>query len=403
MTDKPKVLIWNSYKLEPKGGPAGYLFNIYDYVKEEGIENIDFLNNYDNSSKKNEIILFIKKIIKKISADSYKSNIIYKKHKLNLWIEKLLKSQKLDIDINLNEYDFIHFHSTWELFKYRKLLIDYNGIVLLTSHSPKVFHKEITEDAYDLSFNKVEKEKRIILENIDVYSFTRADYVIFPCEFSEEPYKNSWDDYANIVNQKKIKYLPTSIKKVAGKHKKDYIRNKYGINEDDILISYVGRHNFVKGYDLIKKFAKKIWEENKENDIYFIIAGKESPLKGLKDKRWIEIGWTNDPHSIIEASDLFILPNRETYFDLILLEVLSLGKPVLLSETGGNRYFKKFSERDLYYFEKESIDDMVNEFNCFLKKKNDNNININERIFDNNFTLDIFIKKYLCLLRELEG
>jgi hypothetical protein len=27
---------------------------------------------------------------------------------------------------------------------------------------------------------------------------------------------------------------------------------------------------------------------------YFLIAGKEEPLKGIKNDRWIEVGWTND-------------------------------------------------------------------------------------------------------------
>ena len=43
--------------------------------------------------------------------------------------------------------------------------------------------------------------------------------------------------------------------------------------------------------------------------------------------------WTNDPHSLINASDMFILPNKETYFDLIMLEVLSMGKIVLATNT----------------------------------------------------------------------
>jgi len=393
MSYKPKVLIWNSYKLEPKGGPAGYLYNIHEYIKSEKINEIDFLNDYSDS-RQSKTSLFIKKILKNIAPD------YHKRYSLKLWIDNILKKKNFNLDINLDKYDFIHFHSTWELFKNRELLNNYNGKILLTSHSPKVFHKELTEDLFNLSYKKVDKEKSVILENIDTYSFSRADYVIFPCEFSEEPYRNSWNEYDNIVNREKVKYIPTSIKKIEKKNNGDFIRKKNEIGKNDIVISYVGRHNLVKGYDLIKKFAKKIW---KKQDVYFLIAGNEAPLKGLEDKRWIEIGWTKDPHSIIEASDVFILPNRQTYFDLILLEVLSLNKPVLLSETGGNKHFKKFSKSNLYYFQKSNIDSMIKQFENFLNDQNDNNLLLNERIFNNNFTLDIFIDRYFELLRELKG
>lgn len=47
---------------------------------------------------------------------------------------------------------------------------------------------------------------------------------------------------------------------------------------------------------------------------------------------------------------MFILPNRETYFDLVLLEVMSLGIPVLASYTGGNKYFEKINDSGIYFF-----------------------------------------------------
>lgn len=70
---------------------------------------------------------------------------------------------------------------------------------------------------------------------------------------------------------------------------------------------------------------------------------------GLKDSRWKEVGWTNDSQSIIAASDVFVLPNRETYFDIIMLEVLSCGKIVIASRTGGNKYFEKIGAKGVFY------------------------------------------------------
>jgi len=46
---------------------------------------------------------------------------------------------------------------------------------------------------------------------------------------------------------------------------------------------------------------------------------------------------------------------------------------------------------------------MIKQFENFLNDQNDNNLLLNERIFNNNFTLDIFIDRYFELLRELKG
>ena len=90
------------------------------------------------------------------------------------------------------------------------------------------------------------------------------------------------------------------------------------------------------------------------------------PICGLKNQHWIEIGWTNNPYSIIEASDLFILPNRETFFDLILLEVLSLGKNVLISWCGGNKKFADFNSEGILFF--HNVDEALKQIKYLYTK-----------------------------------
>lgn len=127
-------------------------------------------------------------------------------------------------------------------------------------------------------------------------------------------------------------------------------------------------------------------------------------MKGLIHEKWIEAGWVDDPYSIINASDIFVLPNRETYFDLILLEVMSLGKPVLLPYNGGNKYFKRFLSKGLVFYNEGNLKDMVN---TFVKYYNDFSHweeygKINKDIFDNFFNNDIFGNNYLMLVNGLD-
>ena len=69
----------------------------------------------------------------------------------------------------------------------------------------------------------------------------------------------------------------------------------------------------------------------------------------MRDERWIEVGWTDEPHSLTNASDCLVVPNRQTYFDLVILEGLSLGIPIVTSMTGGNKYFKKEKCGGVFY------------------------------------------------------
>ena len=243
-------------------------------------------------------------------------------------------------------YDIIHFHSAEKMYLCRDFLDQYNGKVILTSHCPCGIHKERIDKLNPIDY-KLMKKQIDKLEELDRYAFERADYIIFPCKDAEEPYFNTWSRYASIRKDEKYRYMPTGIIACHAKENREEYRKKYGIPNDAFVVSYVGRHNEIKGYADLKQIGKDVLEDA---NTYFLIGGKEEPIKGLDNERWIEVGWTTDPYSLVSASDVFVLPNKQTYFDLVLLEVLSLGIPVVLSDTGGNKFFKKYNLNGLKYF-----------------------------------------------------
>lgn len=391
-----KVLIWNTYELKSTGGPAGYLYNIQQYIKNSKIENIVFLSDIidikDLKETKYDYLLF--KVFNKIWR------LFQKDNSLNIlyFIKKVLsKKEYKKININLNKFDFIHFHTSYELTKYLEFLKEknFNGKTILTTHTPKPTYLEIIEDWNHLKVNNIPNTILNQLKEIDNFSFNKADILLFPDRTALEPY-TVWDDFTKIETKQKLRFIPTGINPVSFKECKDSILAKYNIPNGSFVISYVGRHNETKGFDLLKKFGEKIL--NKYDNIYFLIAGKEEPIKGISHERWIEVGWTNDPFSIINASNIFVLPNKETYFDLILLEVMGLNKPILLSNTGGNKYFKEKS-LDLYYFEGSNLDSMINAFeDNIYNKEFDNNKNKNYII--NNLQTSNYVDKYLDFLNH---
>lgn len=390
------LIYFKENELAPTGGPKGYLYNLNKELKRLKISNIEFLNEKINEDSK------IKRIYKRIETKPMKRFKEIFRNGVTVALNVIENNKKMYSKIDFNKYDIIHFHSTLSMYLVKDSLESYKGKVLLTSHTPEVAYKEMIEENAS-KFNKIVlKNKLKKLEIIDQYAFERADYIIFPTEEAEEPYFHTWEKFKNIKDNhtEKFKYIPTGINEIKLDESINF-RKKYNIPDNAFVVSYVGRHNEIKGYDQLKKIGKTILE--KYPDVYFMIGGIEKPLKGINNDRWIEVGWTNKAHELINSSNLFVLPNKETYFDLVLLEVMNIGKNVVLTNTGGNKYFKQFDSSELYYYDYEDIDSACKNIeNAYQKFKNHKLTEIdNKRIFENNFTIEKFTNNYLNLLNDI--
>ncbi len=389
-----KVLVYmQSSELAPVGGPRGYIYNLKKELDKRENVNIFFVesgretvNKYKNKIENlhngnlKKVLVIIKSIIKHL-------NIMY--------------GFKHEALCNLNDYECVHFHSTLDMYNVRDSLEGYKGKVILSTHSPTLLSKEIYDSRstfekkyFGFIYNKLIK--------MDEYAFNRANYIVFPCPDAEEPYYNNWDEYSKIKEEKAryYRYVLTGIPQCTVQESRAEIRNKYNIPQDAFVVSYVGRHNEIKGYDLLKRIGEKILTDE---NTYVLVAGKEEPIKRLDNKKWIEIGWTNDPHSLIAASDVFVLPNRETYFDLVMLEVLSIGQIVVASKTGGNRQFDKMGCRGIFLY--DNLDEAISVIEKLklyseedLKKMRDNN----RLLFEEKFTCEVFADNYIKLYEGIQ-
>jgi len=378
--------------LSPRGGKLGYNYHLKQQLDTLGVTNIHYIA---GTSVKYEM----SKNVNQLKNSWYKHVLIIIKSVISKFLT--LYGFRHKAIVPLNQYDIVHFHSTLDMFNAKDSLKSYKGKVVLTSHTPTIQSKEM----YDQLTQWEKKHMNWFYKNlikIDEYAFNRADNIIFPCPEAEEPYFNNWKQYASIKESKKdcYRYLLSGTEKRIAKRSKEEVCKKYNIPRDAFIISYAGRHNEIKGYDILKDIGKNILD--KHPNVYFLIAGKEEPISGLTEDRWIEVGWTTDPHSLIAASDIFILPNRETYFDLIMLEVLSLGTPILASDTGGNKHFKQYKNCGIYSYENTDEAERIIEKTMNLDEKEKNEIkrkNIN--LFETIFSLDIFAKNYIELINNI--
>lgn len=392
-----KVLIFKkANELRPIGGPAGYNYNLKRGIDALADTNgIDFFYlESDEKSFGNRVKDYIKKKVVSKLSKSVKARLT--DHYVVADCKQVLKG--LENGISFDNYDIIHFHSTLDMYKNRHALKNFNGKIILSSHCPKAQHVELVDDV--VTDNCAKKNELLFkkMKMVDEWCFDNASFIFFPCEEAMEPYFQSWDEFADIYrrNKSKFRYILSGLEPVYAKKTKSEIREHYDIPFDAKVVCFVGRHNITKGYDTLIELYKKC------PDVYFLLAGATSSIEYPKDKRWIEVGWTNDPYSIVNASDLFVLPNKQTYFDLVLLEVLSLGIPVLLSNTGGNKYFTKYNNLGFLYF--DTVDEAEHNINSFFDKTMDERIRMgeeNRKLFMEVFDSSKFAKSYCDLLKSL--
>lgn len=251
-------------------------------------------------------------------------------------IKNELANTKLLPDELLKRVKAIHTHTVADLLKVSNLL-DVKGIkgvkLILTSHTPE----SVADEYYNQKKLEGYSEKNLddlynAWREIELLAYQKADIVIAPSKDALEPARIVLGD--QFINNKLTRFVETGAEAISSNLTKSEARKKYGV-KTQLVIGYLGRHNHIKGYDVLKIAAQNILKEYP--DVTFLIAGDlgKGKYAPLNHPRWIECGRVN-PADFLPALDLFVLPNRQTYYDLAFLEVMSQGIPIICSRTGGN-------------------------------------------------------------------
>lgn len=395
-----KVLIFFPHPLrERHGGPYAYLFHLKEGLK--GLSHsISFLSDILPSAAEtvnsNQSPSILKKIIKPFLPADWMN-----KYRAKNWFTEL-ENQKPEVAAEyINQFMVLHFHETIDIWRYKDLLKNYKGKILLTSHTPKPCHLELIEDIWKISANNLNKKIVYQLQQIDSFAFHKADGIFSPCKEATESYYELWSEFSNITRKKQTHYLPTGIKKQIAVKSAEEIRKQFYIPSTAFVFCFTGRKSNVKGFDLLVEAARSLLEKNIA--VYFLVIGNNEEAPVINNNRWIETGWTNDPQSFIAASDITVVPNRHTYFDLSVLETLSLGKPLLLSNTGGNKYFKQFHSPGILYHEPDA-ESLNNEMmNCINQKEKLPDYGLyNENLYEQYFRCERFATEMMNYYNSIQ-
>jgi UDP-glucose:(heptosyl)LPS alpha-1,3-glucosyltransferase len=155
---------------------------------------------------------------------------------------------------------------------------------------------------------------------------------------------------------------------------REEIRNKYGIQKDNVVFLFVGSHDKVKGLlpllhafsrlegtsarliivgedkHLIASYRDKVKELDLENKVFFAGAQKEVAR-------------------FYHAADAFVLPSFHEGSSLALLEAMACGLPVLVTDTGGAEELVRDGVNGFVVPAPPRIDDLEKNLRKILDKK----------------------------------
>lgn len=406
------------YLSERAGGPPGYLANLL-----LGLNKTDYLDNlrilFDTYHGKKPTyspqIGAIKHAVKKVVCSVPGGRRFYaefiSKHQRNQYSnlkkilsnpDELIPDSRLIDRIDWKKTRTIHVHTAVDVVKiknYMRKNFITNTKVILTAHTPESYAKE-QHDLYVLDGQSSKRAEKLMRLWVDIESrgFREADILIYPSKEAMEPHYNQIDGFADIVKGKDVRFMATGCKALTAKLTKDEAKEKYGV-KGKLVVGYIGRHNSVKGYDLLQNAAESVFKQCE--DTVFLIGGAAQGTNRKGNSKWIELGWV-DPAEMLPAVDVFVLPNRETYYDLVLLEVMSMGIPVIATSTGGNKSVKRcFQELILSDVSAEGIAEKIMEFRPLSQiAKSEIGVKAKE-CYQNYFTEISMAKRYVDTIHEI--
>lgn len=120
------------------------------------------------------------------------------------------------------------------------------------------------------------------------------------------------------------------------------LHNKWGIKEEAEIVLFVGRLNWVKGFDtLIPAFADVL---KKRSNAMLVIAGPDEAGYGAKIKSQISNLKINEKviftglisgkekEAVLHESNIFVLPSFSESFSMATIEAMAAGLPVVITK-----------------------------------------------------------------------
>ncbi len=250
-----------------------------------------------------------------------------------IWPSFSLKFFK-KINEESKKYDLLH----------SALIFDFYNLPLLLQKTPFICspHGTFMQEAYKMKlFKRVKKD--IFLEIIGKRILEKSEFIHLLTEEEKRHFLQFFPEFED-----KIRVIPNGLilSELEADLTKEDLLKKYPYLKDKKIILFLSRINWIKGLDLlIPAFAKL---SSKMKNVHLIIAGKDDG-DGYENKvrRWVEEYNLNDSITfagfvsgkdkllLLYGSDIFVLPSYSEGLPTAVLEAMSMGLPVVITDKCG--------------------------------------------------------------------
>jgi glycosyltransferase involved in cell wall biosynthesis len=181
----------------------------------------------------------------------------------------------------------------------------------------------------------------LIFNKLKEFSYNRARKVIAICERMKDILVSSYG-----LPSEKIAVIYNGIEVETAKGPtaaRDRLMSEFGISEESLIVSTVGRLAEQKGHIFLLHAMKKLASEHPR--VVLLLVG-DGPLKGsieaeIKSRTLSAsvrmTGFREDFRDILAITDIFVFPSLNEGLSYIVLEAMAAGKPVVATDAGGNK------------------------------------------------------------------
>lgn len=307
MTTTTKTVIFDNYPCNPRdGGPSGF---IAQNLKGKNSDLFELASNRkkDSTSISQNFIQKIKKIFYTITT------IVNNKAPLRhpRWYHWMKSSINMYLNANLNKIETIYFHDIFSLY-FCLPLLKRDQLVILQPHMPELPHEEVS------ALENISTEEIEWVKKITPIVFRRTNVLIFPNIGAKVIYNEFISNaHRTLFCQSGGSPFPKSA--------------RIPLSTQFIYFAFIGRRNQIKGFDILKIAFEDAFLINQ--NIRLILIGNGPPWEhpGV-----IDIGHSNNPQKWIHSVDYVVNVNRQSYFDLSIIESLSVGTPIVFTPKFGH-------------------------------------------------------------------
>lgn len=346
--------------------------------------------------KGNKVYVITSRLIKTQKYENYKGIDIYRPYYAS-HVGRTNNIKELYYKIIFNRkiskylYNFLIYHS---------IDIIYNQAYPLTVATSRVAGK--LGIPFIISVGSYQKKINLHIKTVflDIFHFIKQFIVLKYCKYDSircgsKYIKNKISKYTN----KKIYTIPTPIekkiiKRIIEKTDVDEVRIKYNIKYDELFILFVGAlvqvKNVVGLINALGGLSRKF---------KLIIVGNGPERKNIKEKiekyhleKKVFFAGTkknNETLTIIKACDVLIVPSHLETCGNVIIEALSLERPVISKKVG---IACEIDSENLYLV--DHIDDARNILEKKLLPKRDD-------IIINEYSVDRIVKKYESMFKDI--